>query len=276
MHGRRRPVIHTAELVKNPFQPVFQARLFRNGCKVVSADMAAVLAAEGGGDHLGKGSQHLIAHGEAVLCIEKPHAAEIYIKQHRQTAVLEDGLFSRLSQFKEIRHGRQAGQIIVFAVAEHALLAQHVAQRSGESVVLLCRALCVAAFVHIPHLGKANAVLGVYMFSLCVNDKVIGCPLLPRPVDHVIFAALRCKTGRCIRDPGDIVGMGVPVHVVVHVMVGLLPVFIAQQLAESVRKGEGDHPLVDELVNGKRRLQALQHRFFLLREYIPIHKTTLV
>ena len=71
------------------------------------------------------------------------------------------------------------------------------------------------------------------------------------PVDHIVGRFFRGKPESGAGDPRDIVRMGVPVHVMVHQVIGFLP-FVAEQPAEAFGKHEGGHPLIDELVNGIR------------------------
>jgi hypothetical protein len=77
------------------------------------------------------------------------------------------------------------------------------------------------------------------------------------------LASLRGEAKRGIGNPGSVIRMRVPVHVVVHVKICLGTIIVPKQLAESVRKDKSSHTFVDELVNGKRLSQAFQHVFFL-------------
>ena len=94
-------------------------------------------------------------------------------------------------------------------------------------------------------------------------------------VDNVVSITLRGKANGCFGDAGNVIGMRIPVHIIIHVEIGLLAIFVAEYLAEAIRQNERRNALVDKLIYSKRLGQALQHLALLIGKLISTHGSPL-
>ena len=100
-----------------------------------------------------------------------------------------------------------------------------------------------------------------------------GIVLLGRrfcPVNHFVDFAIDCELVCSIGYPCDIIGMGIPVHVVVHEYVSF---FFAEpeQLAEALGKRNRNNPPVYKLVNRERDAGILKQSFFIRIQDVFFH-----
>ena len=243
---------------EQPRQALLDPRLLRQHDEVVLPDAAAVLVAEGRGQKLRQLQQQAVALDEAVFVVVELHAAEVQIEDHRAPAGAQEVCPLRPGQLEEVGHPRQPGQKIVAVGRNDALLAA-------------LRLLCAGALVRVPDLRKADALIRVGVDAQRVYVVVIRAARDPRPIAHVIAPAFGCKVHGGVRDAGDVVRVGVLVHVVIHVVVGLRPVRITEQLAKAVRQYERDDAPVHELIDRKGNLHPLHQGLLRERKLIFFH-----
>ena len=120
----------------------------------------------------------------------------------------------------------------------------------------------IKPLVDIPHDGQTFSGFRVDMPTVSMDNGIV---LLGRrfcPVNHFVDFAIDCELVCSIGYPCDIIGMGIPVHVVVHEYVSF---FFAEpeQLAEALGKRNRNNPPVYKLVNRERDAGILKQSFFI-------------
>ena len=261
MNRRHFSVGQRAELMEDRVQLLLQAGAFGEHGKMIPADAAAAFIAERADQDLCEGPENLIARRKAVPGVEKLHAYEVNIQQHGQAAVAQDSVLPFLRQFKEIASVRQAGQKIVVAGFQDALLMQRPVHRPDDFSIRRC-ILRISAFVRIPHLRKSRSVFRTDMLPDGMHNGIGRAVLPPRAIDHLIPAALCSKLNGGIGDPGGVIRMRILVHVMIHIIDGFFTIRISQQLTKAVGQNERDNPLINKLIDGKGLTQAFQRRLF--------------
>ena len=236
--------------------------------EVVGTEAAAILVAEMLFKQVGKRLQHLVALGEAVFAVVVLHAAEIHVEHRHRAAAGYQRSAVGVRELKEIGHTGQSCQIIVVTGVEQALIVQCAAERVIERLSAAVSLSRIAALVRVPDIGETDAVVGVDVLADRMHDLVSIRFIGVGAVDHLIPAALRRETERRVRHSGCVVGMGSLIHIVIHHVVGIRLVVEFEQLAKAVGQHDGDHPLVDELINGERHAQLFQR--FLCRSIKPV------
>ena len=93
--------------------------------------------------------------------------------------------------------------------------------------------LQIGAFVRIPDIGKTCAFLGQRMFAFGMNDMVFFRCLGFRAIHDFISPVLRRKPERGFGYSSGIVRMHIPVHIMIHVIIGLARISISEQLAKT-------------------------------------------
>ena len=202
--------------------------------------------------------QQLVSFGKAVSGIVEFHTDEIHIHQYRSSAFSQDSFLPAQCQLKEIAHAGKAGQEIILAGFHDAVSVEGVAQGLVQFKSLMTARFVINPLVGIPYMGKPYPGIRENMLPVGVDHPVIGTVFGFCPVQYLIPAALCRKPVRLIGDPRDVIRIRVFIHIMIHVIICLGTVLIAEQPEKSVRKGKRNHPFIQKLINGKRNAQVFQ------------------
>ena len=90
----------------------------------------------------------------------------------------------------------------------------------------------VAALIRIGDNGQPDTGVRIGVLSPGTDQAVF--PVYHYPVEHIVLPALCGKAYRLILHPGDILRVGNVVHVIVHQIIGLFAVLIAEEIQETL------------------------------------------
>ncbi len=249
--------LQLAPFLKQGIQPLLQPVFIRKGGKTVGADMAAVVRVKDPAQNPCQAAQHLIAFREAVFVVEVLHPAEVDIQESRAASLIQQALSPQLCKFKEARHIRKPGQIIIACGISGVSLEK----RFFRPLCLVGAAVLLpVSFVREPEVVNALTVLGGYMLTGDADQSVSGTVLFSPAVVHIQPAVLGSEVHGSVHEFCGIVRMGVLEHIPIGVGIGLRAVLKTEQLAEAVRNSENHNPLIQKLADGKRLTHLLNKK----------------
>ena len=272
MQGKRTSFIHLTTFLEHLPDLLLKPRLLRLHRKMICADPTAALDAEYPDEDSRKSPEQLVAFRETVPRVIELHAAEIHVQQRGIIPLFPDGLFAGFRQLKEISHAREAGQIVIIAGPQNALLMDGVAKRLAQLPSSLVSLLTVDPFIGIPDLGKADACIHVHMLSVRMDDTIPRPVCIPQTVYRLKPASVLHKEIHSVSEPSNIIRMDVPEGVMVHGGVYLLTIHGAHQGAETSGNDYGNDPLLNELEHGKGYVHTLHEGLFFFRKAVSFHK----
>ena len=96
--------------------------------------------------------------------------------------------------------------------------------------------------------------MSINVLALGMDHQIIAMVSVLCAVHHLVTPAFRSKAECRIGNPRLVVRMRRAVHIIIHHVVGVFFFVKLKQLAEACRKNKGNHPFINELVNGKRNM----------------------
>ena len=105
------------------------------------------------------------------------------------------------------------------------------------------------ALVGIGDDSQSDTGVGIGVFAMCVYHMVLVTDFCA--IRDIIAAALRRKSERRILDPGDIIRMYIPVHIVIHERISFCPVRQAKKFKQTLRKRHSHYAPIKELIDTK-------------------------